>query len=313
MRVSAHQPDFLPYAGFWLKAAAADTFVLLPTLTTMRSDSRGNYQSRQRIGGWDGPVVLSIPTVSGMGVENFDHVVLDPTVRQGKLTWVEEHLLRVRLSYGWGCHWVPVDEQQERSRRIELKAIETTAAARRASRRPTPHFASYYPELATVYRSGERSLGAFNTRLIDFLMSVARSPVEMVDGRDVDLDVAFADPVDGERLEATVERTLRTLADLGSPRVPSAADVARVASALEDPTRKLAATARLIRLCQATGADAYLSGSGARAYVVDEVFGALGFRHELFSPTVESYPQIHTTDFDPHLCALDRLFHLGHV
>lgn len=47
MRVVIHQPDFMPWEGFWDKAYAADVVVLWPTIQFARRD----YHHRVRLGG----------------------------------------------------------------------------------------------------------------------------------------------------------------------------------------------------------------------------------------------------------------------
>ncbi len=69
-------------------------------------------------------------------------------------------------------------------------------------------------------------------------------------------------------------------------------------------------TARLVALVQAAQGDTYLSGTGSRDYLDEEMFRAAGmqviwqdFKHPL-------YPQLHG-DFEPMLSCLDVLFNCG--
>jgi WbqC-like protein family len=71
-----------------------------------------------------------------------------------------------------------------------------------------------------------------------------------------------------------------------------------------------ASSARLLALVKAKHADSYLSGTGSRAYLDEEMFRAAGvrviwqdFRHPV-------YPQLHG-DFEPMLSCLDVLFNCG--
>lgn len=66
----------------------------------------------------------------------------------------------------------------------------------------------------------------------------------------------------------------------------------------------------LIEMCQALGADTYLSGNGARAYVEAEKFKAQGLNH-LFSDFQHPvYPQKYQP-FIPNMSVIDLLFNRG--
>lgn len=55
--VSIHQPEFMPYLGFFHKMAISDTFVLLDTVQFKKN----NYQNRNRINCNNQPFWLSMP------------------------------------------------------------------------------------------------------------------------------------------------------------------------------------------------------------------------------------------------------------
>lgn len=65
-------------------------------------------------------------------------------------------------------------------------------------------------------------------------------------------------------------------------------------------------TERLVALCQAHGADAYLTGTGSRDYLDESLFTARGIRVEWQEYTTTPYPQLHG-EFTPRLSALDYL------
>jgi len=69
-------------------------------------------------------------------------------------------------------------------------------------------------------------------------------------------------------------------------------------------------TGRLLELCKALDADAYLSGQEGRAYLDRDVFASQGI--SLYFQAVEAplYPQMHG-DFVSHLSILDLLFNTG--
>ncbi len=70
-------------------------------------------------------------------------------------------------------------------------------------------------------------------------------------------------------------------------------------------------TARLIEICEAVGADSYLSGPSAAAYIEPELFAAHGIKLDYMDYSgYPPYPQLHG-EFDPYVSILDLLFHQG--
>jgi WbqC-like protein len=69
-------------------------------------------------------------------------------------------------------------------------------------------------------------------------------------------------------------------------------------------------TRLLIEMCQRTGADTFVSGRGAAAYVEPELFAQNGLQHLFFNFAHPSYPQS-DREFVPNLSILDLLFHCG--
>lgn len=68
---------------------------------------------------------------------------------------------------------------------------------------------------------------------------------------------------------------------------------------------------RVIDLCAAVGATAYLSGNGARAYQVDEHFAARGIDLRYVDYHSFPYPQLFG-EFVPNLSVLDYIFNCGY-
>lgn len=66
----------------------------------------------------------------------------------------------------------------------------------------------------------------------------------------------------------------------------------------------------ILALARAAGADCYLSGTGAKAYLDEGLFGDdIALQYDIFShPT---YPQINANHFIPGLSCLDAVFNLG--
>ena len=67
----------------------------------------------------------------------------------------------------------------------------------------------------------------------------------------------------------------------------------------------------ILALCQATGADIYLSGRGAQSYMEIDTFGAAGIGVEFQSFESVVYPQISAQEFVSGLSSLDLLFNCG--
>jgi hypothetical protein len=72
-----------------------------------------------------------------------------------------------------------------------------------------------------------------------------------------------------------------------------------------------AKTARLVKICQLTGAMKYLSGVGGRAYLDESLFVREGIAVEYVEFNSPEYPQLHGGPFVPNLSCLDYLFNCG--
>ena len=92
MILSAHQPYFAPYAGFFLKARLSDVFVLLDEVQFPRGTtwvSRNRFKSRQ------GTLWITIPVwKKGLGLQNINHVRI---CHEGR--WRKKHLESLKAAY----------------------------------------------------------------------------------------------------------------------------------------------------------------------------------------------------------------------
>lgn len=89
--VTIHQPNFLPWLGFFDKVARADLLIVLDNVAFER---RG-FQNRVRLKSPSGPRWLTAPVVSaGHYGERIDEVRLD-----GGLAWARRHLLTLETWY----------------------------------------------------------------------------------------------------------------------------------------------------------------------------------------------------------------------
>ena len=91
MRVTIHQPNFLPWMGFFAKWASVDLFILLDNVPF----TKGGYQNRVHIATPNGVSWLTVPvmTKKHLGQDSRD-VAINPTKR-----WTKKHLKTLELSY----------------------------------------------------------------------------------------------------------------------------------------------------------------------------------------------------------------------
>lgn len=114
-------------------------------------------------------------------------------------------------------------------------------------------------------------------------------------------------------IEELYSRDYRLLADLAIATM----DLLKDAFGIKTPVKFSSefkidevSSARLAKLCAAAGADGYLSGSGAKAYLDPGVFSFAGIKlsWQEFSP--RPYPQAFP-GFEPDMSALDLLLNCG--
>ncbi len=93
MRVTIHQPEYLPYLGFFDRLLYADTLVLLDTAQFQR----GGFINRNRIKTPKGSQWLTVPIVGRKKdvKKSIQSVCID-----GEKPWQEEHLRSIESNYG---------------------------------------------------------------------------------------------------------------------------------------------------------------------------------------------------------------------
>ncbi len=100
MRLTAHQPNYLPYGGFFQKIAAADEFLVVDTTQFVKRGPFG-WIHRNKIRTPNGPIWLTLPVLSkGRFDQKIDEVELDP--RKG---WAKKHWKSLEWNYGKAPHW----------------------------------------------------------------------------------------------------------------------------------------------------------------------------------------------------------------
>ncbi|KKQ23800.1 MAG: hypothetical protein US35_C0001G0044 [Parcubacteria group bacterium GW2011_GWA2_37_10] len=94
MIISAHQPEYLPYLGFFYKIAKADKFILVDHVQFYD----GSFQNRNRIRtssnsqGW---LWLTVPVVtSGKGYQKINEVEIDNSI-----PWARQHWKTIYFNY----------------------------------------------------------------------------------------------------------------------------------------------------------------------------------------------------------------------
>jgi hypothetical protein len=94
MIVAIHQPEYLPWAGYFEKMARADVFVLLDSVQF----SKGDFQNRTRIKGPSGPQWLSVPVA-----QKFPQAINEVSVRDAQ--WGAKHWKSLVSCYARAKHF----------------------------------------------------------------------------------------------------------------------------------------------------------------------------------------------------------------
>jgi hypothetical protein len=89
--LSAHQPAYLPWLGYFEKIARADIFVYLDTVQF----EKNSFTNRNRIKGPNGPFWLTVPVRQKGHLEG----TLQTLEIDGAQAWREKHLKAIALSY----------------------------------------------------------------------------------------------------------------------------------------------------------------------------------------------------------------------
>lgn len=92
MIIATHQPIFLPWPGFFYKAAHADCLVLLDDLQFPRGRS---WLTRNRLKNEEGELWLTVPVLrKGRGFQRIRSVEI-----QNEKAWRRKHLMSIRQNY----------------------------------------------------------------------------------------------------------------------------------------------------------------------------------------------------------------------
>jgi hypothetical protein len=91
MIVSVHQPQYLPWLGYFDKICKSDTFVFLDNVQYKERE----FQNRNKIRTKDGWIWMTVPVISkGQGRQNISEVRID-----NEIDWQRKHLGSIRSNY----------------------------------------------------------------------------------------------------------------------------------------------------------------------------------------------------------------------
>jgi hypothetical protein len=140
--IACHQPNFLPWLGYFAKIFHADVFFLLDDAQFTQGHNRHNWTTRVRILTDQGPSWLSIPVRrSGKGKQ----LIRDVQINTRDFRWIRKTLRRLEQGYG-----------------------------------KTPCFSEYYPELKEIVLRKYTSIAELNIDSIEWLVEVLRIRVKIL-------------------------------------------------------------------------------------------------------------------------------------
>ena len=91
MIVSVHQPQYIPWIGYFHKIAKSDEFVILDNVQYKKRE----FQNRNKILTKTGPIWLTVPVITKERfLQKISEVEIDNTVR-----WQEKHWESIKFNY----------------------------------------------------------------------------------------------------------------------------------------------------------------------------------------------------------------------
>jgi len=149
LRVSMHQPNFLPYTGFFDKIAKSDLFIIVDHCTFSKGKDNWHHRNRIRVPHGEGWDYLTVPVS--------EH-------------WNWKPFTDVRISDVW-----------PHKRKKHIKTIYQYYSK-------TPYFDEFFPEFAEVYSMNEPSLADFNIDLIMWFLEKLKIKVEVLRSTELDFN-----------------------------------------------------------------------------------------------------------------------------
>ena len=104
MKLAGHQPNYIPWPGYFVKMAQCDIFFVLDTAQFQTGSSLDN---RNLIKTSQGTQMLTVPVKrKGMGLQRFDEVIVIPG-------WKRHHLMALKVNYAKAPHFKEVFPMME--------------------------------------------------------------------------------------------------------------------------------------------------------------------------------------------------------
>ncbi|MBI2384755.1 MAG: WbqC family protein [Elusimicrobia bacterium] len=140
MIVAAHQPNFIPWLGYFDKMSKADLFIVVDHVQMERQ----SYQNRVRIKTGAGERWITVPVVQESRSERIMDKRIDNS-RSGRFRWSRKMFLTLKYAY-----------------------------------QSAPHFRDYEPALAEIFETRWELLSGLNGRLIEFCREALEIRTPMV-------------------------------------------------------------------------------------------------------------------------------------
>lgn len=130
--VACHQPNFLPWMGYFAKMFHSDIFILLDDAQFTQGHNKHNWTTRVQILTSSGPLWLSVPVKrSGKGKQ----LIRDVQINTSDTRWLRKILQTIEQNY--------------------IK---------------TPYFQKYYPELEDIIERSYTNIAELNFQLIEWFV-----------------------------------------------------------------------------------------------------------------------------------------------
>lgn len=97
MIMSAHQPAYLPWLGYFDKIRRSDIFIFLDTVQY----EKNSFTNRNKIKSPNGPIWLSIPVIK---TDHFEKIMSEMPI-DNKSHWQRKHLNSIQMSYSKAPHF----------------------------------------------------------------------------------------------------------------------------------------------------------------------------------------------------------------
>ena len=113
--VTIHQPNYIPYLGFFDKMKKADTFVILDNVQFVRT-GKFAWQHRQKIRTKEGAMWLTIPVKREFKID-INKVQID------KQDWQIKHWNAIKTNYSSSNHWDDYSTELEKFYHVEYNLL----------------------------------------------------------------------------------------------------------------------------------------------------------------------------------------------